>query len=69
MASTAKMAKEPQYLSVTIEGLRKGADNEASEPKQCEIELKNDAPISEIWTKIEGVYTPSYVAMKNIFSI
>lgn len=68
MASTAKMAKEPQYVSVTIEGLRKRADNDASEPNQCEIELKNDAHISEIWTKIEGVYIPSSVATKNISS-
>lgn len=61
MASTATMAKEQQKLSITFEG------EEASETTQCEVELTTDAPISEIWTKLEGYYTQSCIAIKHIY--
>lgn len=69
MASTAEMAKD-QFLSVTIDGLRKLSDNKASEPTHCnvEVELNTDAPISEIWTKLEGIYTLSCVVIKDVFT-
>lgn len=74
MASTTKtteMAEEQQLLSVTIGGLRKVKDNKILKilgPMQCEIELNADAPISEIWTELEGVYTLSYTAINDIFT-
>ena len=60
------MAEGNQMTSVTIEGLRRQLDGKVSKPAQCEITLNADAPISEIWTKTEGIYTISYGGKKLI---
>lgn len=66
MTCMAEMAEEQQYSSITIEGLRRLLDDQV--PAQCEITLNTDAPISEIWTKIESVYTLSYRVIYDVYA-
>lgn len=50
------MAEVQQFIPITIEGLRRQLDDSrVSDLAQCELTLTADAPISEIWTKIEGI--------------
>lgn len=50
------MAEEQKFISITIEGLSSQSDDgKVSKLAQCEMTLNVEAPISEIWTKIEGI--------------
>ena len=61
-------AEEPQLISITIEGLRRQSDDSTvSDLAQCEITLNADAPISEIWTKIEGISSIIYAVVFDIW--
>lgn len=64
MTATTGMAQE-KHPNIVIEGLRKIHDDQASEPTLFKVELQSfavDAPISEIWTRLEGTYAPKSVA-------
>lgn len=56
------MAEEKEFRNVIIEGVRRRLFGKVLKPTKCKINLNIDAPISEIWTKFEAIYTVSYGA-------
>lgn len=62
------MAEKQHFIPIIIEGLESQSDDgSVSNLAQCEVTLDANAPISEIWTKIEGIYCILYAVVFDVW--
>ncbi len=57
MSSEFNDSEEPTLLAINIDGLMEQVDYHVSDPEEfsAALDLAGNAPLSEIWSRLEGI--------------